>query len=257
MSKTQRVLLLAGLAAVCAGILFTLSPIPQDPAYHDFADRRAFLGVPNFGDVVGNLAFALVGAWGLAVTRRRRRELTTPGELPLWVLFFTGAFLVAFGSGYYHLTPDNPSLVWDRLPMTIAFMSLFSIVTMERVDARLGTALFPILLAAGIGSVWYWIRTENLGRGDLRPYAFIQFFPLVSILLMLALFPQRHPGARYLMLTLVWYGLAKLLEHFDDEVFSLTARTISGHSLKHLAAAVSVGCVAKYLDARRATNTAG
>jgi hypothetical protein len=41
---------------------------------------------------------------------------------------------VALGSGYYHWRPSNSRLVWDRLPMTVGFMSLIAVVVSETVQ---------------------------------------------------------------------------------------------------------------------------
>ncbi|HYD19087.1 MAG TPA: ceramidase domain-containing protein [Patescibacteria group bacterium] len=245
--RTWRIAILFAVAAISVIGTFLLPPIAQDLAYHDFADKRGWLGIPNFGDVMGNIPFAIVGLWGLAVAAQLRKQMP-PSDFRLWLVFFAGVFLVAFGSGYYHIAPDNHTLVWDRLPMTIAFMSLFSIVIRERVNERWGNRLFPLFIAAGLFSVWYWDHTEALGQGDLRPYALVQFFPIVAILLMISLFPARNPKAtRYLFLTLGWYIVAKLLEHFDPQVFAMTGGTISGHTIKHVAAAVGVACMIPYM----------
>lgn len=238
-----------GLAVLAVAGVFSLSAIAQDPAYHDFADKRGWLGIPNFGDVMGNLAFAVVGIAGL-VRAHHRWPRHKGADYWLWTVFFAGVFLVAFGSGYYHLAPSNATLVWDRLPMTIAFMSLFSIVIRDRMHERWGLLLFPAFLVIGIGSVWYWDWTESLGRGDLRPYALVQFYPVLAIILMIALFPPRHDGtAKYLFWTLGWYVAAKLLEHFDPQIFALTGHLVSGHTLKHVAAAVGVACMVPYMKA--------
>ncbi len=45
------------------------------------------------------------------------------------------------GSGYYHLSPSNATLVWDRIPMSIAIMALLSIVIGEYMSIRLGAIL--------------------------------------------------------------------------------------------------------------------
>ena len=57
------VLLVATLAVI--GVDLLLPRIPQPQSYHNFADQRSFLGIPNFGDVVSNIPFALFGVWGL------------------------------------------------------------------------------------------------------------------------------------------------------------------------------------------------
>jgi hypothetical protein len=237
-------------ATACALGAALVPPIPQDLAYHDFADKRGFLGIPNFGDVMGNLPFAAVGLWGAWETWRRKAHFIHPAEKYLWLAFFAGVFLVALGSGYYHLSPSNATLVWDRLPMTLGFMPFFALVVMERVSMTAGLRLAPMFVAFGLFSVWYWDYTEGLGRGDLRPYAFVQFFPMIAILLMLFLFRGRYTGTKYFYYTLGWYLLAKLLEHFDAPFFALTGDAVSGHTLKHVAAAAGAGAMALYLRKR-------
>lgn len=72
---------------------------------------------------------------------------------------------------------------------------------------------------------------------------------MVAILLILKLFPAR--GTRYFMLTLFWYVLAKLLEHFDRDIFALTQENVSGHTLKHLAAAAGTWWMVRYLQEKQ------
>src|SRR5262245_15202615 len=59
-----RVLGFLGLGIVALGLVFCLSPIPQDLSYHTFADDRTMLGVPNFLNVASNLPFIVVGVLG-------------------------------------------------------------------------------------------------------------------------------------------------------------------------------------------------
>jgi hypothetical protein len=247
-SPTVKKYLLAGMALLLAGTVLLLPPVAQDPAYHDFADKRGLAHVPNAGDVLSNIPFCIVGLWGLFMLWRG--EAADKTARLLWYIFFGAVFLVGFGSGYYHWSPDNGTLVWDRLPMTIAFMSLFALVIAECIDARFGYALFPALLFAGAGSVWYWVYTESIGAGDLRPYALVQFLPVALILAMVALFPPASGGTRYLLRCLGWYLVAKGLEHFDAEIFILLGGYVSGHSLKHLAAAAGVACLLPYAKLR-------
>src|SRR6266700_3868307 len=56
-----------GVAAAC-----WFPPLPQDPTYYVFADRRTFFGIPNIWNVCSNLAFVLVGAFGLRPFSRLR-----------------------------------------------------------------------------------------------------------------------------------------------------------------------------------------
>jgi hypothetical protein len=182
-------LLLATVGAVLA--MFALPPIPQDPAYHGFADTRGFFGIPNFGNVASNLPFALVGLWGLL----RSRALPAPLPRRQATVLALGILLVCFGSAWYHLAPANLSLAWDRLPMTIAFMALLSLVISERLSPVLGLRLLWPLLLAGLASVAWWLAGEARGAGDLRPYALVQFLSMALIALLLLLYPQRQMPA--------------------------------------------------------------
>jgi hypothetical protein len=50
--------------AVCAVAVYTRPPIPQAREYHQFADSRTLVGVPNAFDVLSNIPFAIVGIAG-------------------------------------------------------------------------------------------------------------------------------------------------------------------------------------------------
>ena len=101
-----------------------------------------------------------------------------------YVVFCIGVVLVGFGSAYYHYSPSTPALVWDRVPMTIAFMALFSIVVHDRLSEQGGRVmLWPLVLAEWPRSVMVLVRTQ--GQGDLRAYGVIQFLPMLLIALML------------------------------------------------------------------------
>ena len=64
---------LAALAALSLLALGLLDPIPQDLAYHNFADTRALFGLPNAYDVLSNIPFLLVGVYAASDERRRRQ----------------------------------------------------------------------------------------------------------------------------------------------------------------------------------------
>ena len=108
------------------------------------------------------------------------------------MVFFAGLLLTGFGSAYYHLEPNNERLVWDRLPLAGALMGLFAAVIAERIGVRAGLALLAPLVVVGLGSVLWWHGGEVRGHGDLRPYALVQFYPLVAVPLMLYLFGPRY-----------------------------------------------------------------
>ncbi len=242
MTRGQRIALLWGLTALAAAGVFLLAPaIPQDQAYHLLADGRGWRGIPRFGDVMSNLPFTLVGIAGLGALWRGWFGVPPMGEgdpVP-FVYFFAGVALVGPGSAWYHLDPNNSTLFWDRLPMTIAFMALVAAVLSDRISrAWVACRGLNLLVMAGAASVILWDYGEIRGAGDLRAYALVQFWPVILIPLVLYLFPEgRHVRMRYLMAALAFYALAKLFEHYDHGIFDLTGGAVSGHTIKHLLAA--------------------
>jgi hypothetical protein len=243
-----RVGVVAGLGLAAVALLFSWPPLPQRPSYHDFADQRPLLGVPHGLNVLSNLPFLLVGGLGLwfclrGEGARAGKSFETPAERWPYVLFFLGVGLTAFGSAYYHMEPNNDRLLWDRLPMSVAFMALFASVLAERVSRRVGLALLAPLVALGIGSVLYWHWTEAQGRGDLRPYYVVQFYPLLALPPLLLLFPPRYTRTADLVAALGWYVLAKFCEDPLDAAFYALGGWVSGHTLKHLLAALGASWI--------------
>ena len=220
---------LYALAAVSLLGLAFVPPILQPQDYHQFADRRAIFGIPHFWNVASNLPFVLIGALGLV---RVRRDLSAS-------LFFLGVFLTGFSSSYYHWAPDDWGLFWDRLPMSVAFMAILANVIEERLDARAGKLLLLPLVALGIVSLLVWLRT-----GDLRLYAWVQFFPCIALPLVFVLFTPKHSGTGYWFAAGGLYLIAKALEYADATVFA-GLHVMAGHALKHVAAAAA--CYAIYL----------
>ncbi len=242
----RRRFLLAAVAIAAAVLALSLEPIPQDPAYHEFADRRALLGIRNFWNVITNVPFIAIGGMALA-WRSRLRWIALRGP---YLLLCVGIALVGFGSAYYHRAPSTATLVWDRLPMTVAFMALFAAVIQERVSERWGRVLLWPLVAAGVASIAWWHWSELAGRGDLRPYALVQFMPMLLVPLMVLLFPGQGLRDRDLWAGCGAYLLAKLAEYFDGALYEATG-LLSGHSLKHLLAALAAGCLAMAFVAQR------
>lgn len=238
MIRNWRIWVLFVLTAIASIVVLCLPPIGQVPGYHSFADARTIWGIPNGWNVLSNLPFVAVGVVGLVTIWRVQ---VGPAVRWMYGVLFTGVLLTGFGSAYYHWHPDNDTLVWDRIPMTLVFMSLLAATVAELVSRRLGTGLFVPLLVLGVGSVLYWHWTELQGRGDLRWYGLVQFYPVLFIPLLLWLFytPAYRGAILSLMWVVVWYVVAKGLEALDRPIYD--AIGVSGHTLKHLAAAVSTG----------------
>jgi len=251
-------------ALICALFLF-VEPIPQSQSYHNFADKRIFLCschgtsegfflppgtnrnrnngfiIPNFGDVVSNFVIFVGGVFGLALMYFNRAEVVDEDPIRTWQLkvclpiFFSSTVAISAGSTYYHWSPSNNSLVWDRLPMTLAFVSIFCFMLEEYIPTvGIGQSLLHPFLGIGVFSVLYWSWTD-----DLRLYALVQFLPLVMIAALLACYQSRHGGTVQQTFGLVCYAIAKVCEERDYEIYSWTNRIISGHSLKHVFAGLA------------------
>lgn len=215
--------------------------LPQDAAYHQFVDQRVLFGVTHFWNVVSNLPFAAVGAAGLWWLRREgpaSRAFEHPRERWAYVIFFVSAVLTCLGSGYYHADPTNQTLVWDRLALSLMLTATFAIVVGEFIGERAGWQLLGPLAVTGVLSVLYWAWTEALGRGDLRPYFLVQFYPALAIPVILVLFQSRYSHARTFWLLWLLYIVAKVAEVADRPLLEWTGLW-SGHTLKHLVASVA------------------
>jgi hypothetical protein len=239
---------------VVATVFVFLPRIPQPQSYHAFADQRSLLGIPNFGDVVSNLPFAVIGLLGIVFLLRSGSDPASGHFLDLrerwpYLVAFVGLLLTAFGSSYYHLDPNNARLVWDRLPMTVVFMSMVAAVIAERVQLRLGLILLPLLLLIGIASVLQWYASELDGVGDLRFYAAVQAYSALVLLIVL-LFPTRYSRGSDLANIVGFYALAKVLELLDKPIFH-AGHMVSGHTLKHLAAAAAGYWLLRMLQKRQ------
>ena len=246
--------LLALVAVAVAAIALLLPPIPQPQWYQMFADQRRFLGVPNFSNVVSNVPFAAAGLWGLlfllrANGRQERRRFFDQRERWPYLIVFVGLILTGFGSSYYHLQPSNARLVWDRIPMAIVFMALLAAIVAERISLRAGLWLMPLFLLIGVGSVLQWRLSDLRGVSDLRFYAAVQLYSVMFLLIALLL-PSPYTRRRDLAIVAGLYVLAKALEALDRPIFEL-GHIVSGHTLKHLAAAGAGYWILRMLLRRR------
>src|SRR5215472_2255183 len=245
--RNQRELRIAVVCATAVLIAFVAGIAPrftQPEEYHHFADQEAALGIPNFCNVASNLGFLVVGMMGLYFVVRGthsdgRLAFTDASERWCWGVVFAGTAVTCFGSAFYHLAPDSARLAWDRLPMAGAFMGIVAAIVSERVSARAGQSLLIPFVVLGSGTVWYWRWSAARGVENLNPYAAVQYGSLLLLLLLTALFPSRYTRGRDTIEALVLYSLAKVCEYFDRAIFVATGKRVSGHTLKHLFAALT------------------
>jgi len=246
------VLIILTIASVIAASV--LPRIPQNPAYHNFADSRNLGSLPNAADVLSNIGFILIGFIGLRVLTKCRSDgdcvFAERGEAWVYIALYFGTVLTGIGSAYYHLWPNNVSLVWDRLPMTIIFASLVSSVISERISSRAGLFLLIPFLLAGAGSVLYWSFSERAGMGDLRPYGFMHFYPLLIVPVIMYFFPSRYTRGWDLSWVLGFYALATACEALDKPIYDFL-HLVSGHTIKHLLAATAIYCHVRMLSKRQ------
>lgn len=236
MPTDNRLKMMLVLIVVAIIAIFSIDPIAQDPTYHNFADQRRIFNIANFFNVLSNLPFVIIGVMGMRLVALRQATGELAELQPMYLTFFIGVFLTGFGSAYYHYQPGNQTLLWDRLPMTIAFMALFTAIIGEYISTQLAGKLFAPLLILGAASVIYWYVTELGGHGDLRVYVLVQFLPVVLIPLILWLFDSKLNNEKYIWGIIGAYAASKLMELFDVQLYSALG-LLSGHSLKHLSAA--------------------
>ena len=239
MKKTHKINILLAVSLCVILAAFFSKAIPQDAHYHAFADARTIFSIVNFCNVMSNIPFVIFGGLGLVSLQKQAKSKEKDQFHFNYLFFFIGIFLTGFGSAYYHYNPMIDTLVWDRLPMVITFMAFFSIIIGDYIDVDWGKKLLFPLQIIGLSSVIYWYVTEQYGVGDLRFYAIVQFLPLVLILLILAFFNQKNTFTPYVFAIIGVYAIAKLFETYDAPIFHFTNEIISGHSLKHFAAAIA------------------
>ena len=122
--------------------------VPQ--GYHDFVDKRSFLEIPNFLDVISNLAILLPVLY-LLQTRKKKSLLSN-----LLILHIS---LLAITSGYYHLNPSDKTVFWDIMSIATGSMIVLLIIINTTTEYNLLLYIFAVF------SIIYWKYT-----GDLRLY---------------------------------------------------------------------------------------
>lgn len=216
--------------------------IAQVSHYHAFADQRMWWGIPCAMDVLSNAPFALAGIWGFWSLRRLQVHGQVSAQTlaqaslhkPLAALFFLGLVLTAMCSSFYHWHPDNVGLAVDRIGMTVAFAGLLGLAVADRVSARMAWLVAGTVLLLGPVALAVWTSS-----GNLLPWSVLQGGGIVLVLLLAASKPVSGAWGIPLGWVIAAYTLAKVLELEDHLVFEWTRGFVSGHSLKHIVAALA------------------
>ena len=232
-----------------------MPPTSQSIDYHQFADQRTYLGIPNFFNVASNIFILFSGLAGVLFLLHPREffiQKTFIKSLERWPYFilFLSVIMASLASTHYHLAPDNARLVWDRLPIAIGIVTLLSIVLIERISINIGCISLPFLILFGIGSVMFWYWSEQYGLGNLNYYIVVQFYSILAIILLGKYFSSRYTRGEDIYVVIILYAFAKLAEIADHEIYSL-GKIISGHSVKHLFVGLAVFWIVYMLQKRR------
>ena len=189
-------------------------------SYHNFVDKRKFMGVNNTMNVLSNLFFLYPAIYLLMKQNNDKTKF-----LALII------FGLAITSAYYHLKPNNHTIFMDM----IFVISLNTLVLSYFVDENLGY-LMGIL---GISSVVLWNVTN-----DIRPYTLLQ----IGILIFCCFKLYETPAKDYI-LPVIGVGISvRLVEMFDSQIYKLTNKLISGHTLKHILATLQIYIVIQALE---------
>jgi hypothetical protein len=212
---------------------FVLPAIHQDPSYHRFADQRTWLGVPHAANVLSNLAFIAVGIFGsFTLLSPHRARLTRATVNSLWCVA-VGFVLTGIGSAWYHAHPNDATLVWDRLPMTLVLAGVIAAAIAVRVGDGVAHRALLTLIVVGAASVVFWHAS-----GNLTPYAVLQLGGIAALVVLLV--ATRAESDPFSWAWIVgWYCFAKAAELGDSLVWQWSDGIVAGHTIKHLAAAAT------------------
>jgi hypothetical protein len=230
-----------------AGLQF-IHPLAQAAAYHHFADCRAIGPIHNAADVLSNLVILLAGLANLTWVDSHARQ--KPVQLCGMAVVAVGLVLTSAGSAYYHFSPSDATLIWDRLPITIVFAGILAMLWSSVTGKSAGWASTLLLVAGSAGSVLYWAET-----GSLWPYALLQFGGMASLAGLTIFGKVDNPRAWAFVIG--WYALAKVFEMYDFQVWLLTGNLFAGHAIKHITSGFAglalFGVVSKSAPAQPAT----
>jgi len=202
------------------------------PHGHPFVDARMLWGIPNFMDVLSNAPLLLAGLLGMWVLRSA--PLLPPARQATAV-FFVGLMVTGLGSAWYHWAPDAQGLVLDRLGMAVTFAGALALAVSERVSAAAARVTLRISLVVALLSA-----VMPLSHDNVWPWAVVQFGGMALMLWLSLQKPVASAVGVRIGALLALYAVAKVFELGDEAIFHATGELVSGHTLKHLVAALAV-----------------
>jgi hypothetical protein len=227
-----------------------LPSFTQPQSYHDYADQRAWFGLPHAADVLSNVPFLVVALIGIHYTLHgwkssNRNAFADQRSAWPYALLFVGIFLTAFGSAWYHAEPSDATLVWDRIPMALGFAGLVAGTLTDRAPQRIPQVSLAFA-TVGAGTVIYWQVS-----GNLMPYLMMQVTFITAALIATAWIKPLYTHSKRIYAATGLYLIALIFERLDHQVYGLLGGWISGHTLKHLFACAAIAVVLSMLRARR------
>jgi hypothetical protein len=232
----MRARLLSGIAIVAIVVVALTQTITRGPEFHHYADARTLFGIPHAGDVLSNLAFIVAAVWA----GRDRWNIVRYG----WPVCL-GVFAIGIGSGTYHVAPSDTLLALDWAPIVVTLGLLSAAVIQDRGGPGRAALVVAPLLA--IGSVVWWIATGGTHGGNMAPYVAVQATGIV-LPLVIALVAPGNVRTHWLFIGVVGFALARICASRDRELLDWVG--VSGHSLKHIAAACAAACALRALMRR-------
>ncbi len=217
--------------------IFLIDNVPQHSEWLYFADHRSFAGIPNFLNVISNLFFIFIGVCGLRfvfVSQLRSYGFEFEWERVAPSVFFFGVLVQGIGSIWFHIEPSASRLIWDQFPLTFIFIGIFGILVGDRIQSDTvqsiyGPSLFLTSLSVGW---WIWVIVNGSGF-DIKPYFFVQFFPLLAMLIVLIFFPGRYTREIDYWRVLLFYACGGFFGAYDRQAFDILI-VISGETLGHI-----------------------
>lgn len=240
------VLFVAMSIALLTGLL-AWGPVPLGPGAHEYADMRAWFGLPNAANLLASLALLPAALFGLVATRSSGWPMALRRP---WLGFHACALAAAVLAAVYHLAPTDTAYLLANTALSAACALLTAALLAERVDPRFGSAAAVGSICAIVAAAAGWVGWT--GASDLRPFIMIDVLPVLLVPAGALGLPGGHLRSTDWTAVLFAYAAAKLADIGDAAIFAATG-WLSGHALMHLGLAF----VAAWLAYCAARATAG